>query len=81
MSSAAPPERSLANAAHLTRAALPLPDYAFPYIILVLSLVTLAVYMSASEVQVNTHTQALTAHLVYGKLDCRGPTLQQEVER
>uniref|UniRef100_A0A671M6A4 JNK1/MAPK8-associated membrane protein-like n=1 Tax=Sinocyclocheilus anshuiensis TaxID=1608454 RepID=A0A671M6A4_9TELE len=28
--------------------------YAFPYIILVLSLVTLAVYMSASEIQVNT---------------------------
>lgn len=27
-------------------------DYAFPYIILVLSLVTLAVYMSASEIQV-----------------------------
>lgn len=30
-----------------------LSDYAFPYIILVLSLVTLAVYMSASEIQVN----------------------------
>lgn len=30
-----------------------LPDYAFPYIILVLSLVTLAVYMSASEVEVS----------------------------
>lgn len=30
------------------------PDYAFPYIILVLSLVTLAVYMSASEIQVHT---------------------------
>lgn len=29
-------------------------DYAFPYIILVLSLVTLAVYMSASEIQVTT---------------------------
>lgn len=29
-------------------------DYAFPYIILVLSLVTLAVYMSASEIQVIT---------------------------
>lgn len=29
-----------------------LSDYAFPYIILVLSLVTLAVYMSASEIQV-----------------------------
>ena len=28
------------------------PDYAFPYIILVLSLVTLAVYMSASEIEV-----------------------------
>lgn len=27
-------------------------DYAFPYIILVLSLVTLAVYMSASEIEV-----------------------------
>ena len=27
------------------------PDYAFPYIILVLSLVTLAVYMSASEIE------------------------------
>lgn len=33
-----------------------LSDYAFPYIILVLSLVTLAVYMSASEIQVRTHT-------------------------
>lgn len=32
---------------------LMLSDYAFPYIILVLSLVTLAVYMSASEIQVN----------------------------
>lgn len=31
-------------------------DYAFPYIILVLSLVTLAVYMSASEIQVTTHS-------------------------
>lgn len=30
-------------------------DYAFPYIILVLSLVTLAVYMSASEVEVGEH--------------------------
>lgn len=30
-------------------------DYAFPYIILVLSLVTLAVYMSASEIQVRSH--------------------------
>uniref|UniRef100_A0A3P9P974 Jnk1/mapk8 associated membrane protein n=1 Tax=Poecilia reticulata TaxID=8081 RepID=A0A3P9P974_POERE len=29
--------------------------YAFPYIILVLSLVTLAVYMSASEIQVRSH--------------------------
>lgn len=29
-----------------------LSDYAFPYIILVMSLVTLAVYMSASEIQV-----------------------------
>lgn len=29
-----------------------LSDYAFPYIILVLSLVTLAVYMSASEIEV-----------------------------
>lgn len=39
-----------------------LSDYAFPYIILVLSLVTLAVYMSASEIQVATHT----AHWVLG---------------
>lgn len=31
-------------------------DYAFPYIILVLSLVTLAVYMSASEIQVIAHS-------------------------
>lgn len=36
-------------------------DYAFPYIILVLSLVTLAVYMSASEIQVT----ALTAPCVF----------------
>lgn len=36
-----------------------LSDYAFPYIILVLSLVTLAVYMSASEIQVKTHTHTL----------------------
>lgn len=38
-----------------------LSDYAFPYIILVLSLVTLAVYMSASEIQVKTHNAAPTA--------------------
>lgn len=38
-----------------------LSDYAFPYIILVLSLVTLAVYMSASEVQVKTHNASPTA--------------------
>lgn len=37
-----------------TDARLCLSDYAFPYIILVLSLVTLAVYMSASEIQVKT---------------------------
>ena len=36
-------------------------DYAFPYIILVLSLVTLAVYMSASEIQVRhrSHSQSI----------------------
>lgn len=38
-------------------------DYAFPYIILVLSLVTLAVYMSASEIQVITVT-AVWAFLI-----------------
>ncbi|XP_010785431.1 JNK1/MAPK8-associated membrane protein-like [Notothenia coriiceps] len=37
--------------------------YAFPYIILVLSLVTLAVYMSASEIQVTTLT-ALCGFLI-----------------
>lgn len=42
-------------------------DYAFPYIILVLSLVTLAVYMSASEIQVITHT-ALTAFVICSRL-------------
>lgn len=34
-------------------------DYAFPYIILVLSLVTLAVYMSASEIQVTKLTHCV----------------------
>lgn len=43
-------------------ARLCLSDYAFPYIILVLSLVTLAVYMSASEIQVNTHNASPTAY-------------------
>lgn len=38
-------------------------DYAFPYIILVLSLVTLAVYMSASEIQVKTHNALPTVEV------------------
>lgn len=33
-------------------------DYAFPYIILVLSLVTLAVYMSVSKIQVKRRPAA-----------------------
>lgn len=39
--------------------ALFVSDYAFPYIILVLSLITLAVYMSASEIQVNARLSML----------------------
>ncbi|XP_029317099.1 JNK1/MAPK8-associated membrane protein isoform X3 [Cottoperca gobio] len=38
--------------------------YAFPYIILVLSLVTLAVYMSASEIQ-SDHPNTITPHRQY----------------
>ena len=42
-------------------------DYAFPYIILVLSLVTLAVYMTASEIQVRRDFRAnfsISFHLI-----------------
>lgn len=54
MSPACRPPVHNVPAQDLTHAHLCLSDYAFPYIILVLSLVTLAVYMSASEIQVKT---------------------------
>lgn len=43
---------NLLNFQHMPMFLFVFPDYAFPYIILVLSLVTLAVYMSASEIEV-----------------------------
>lgn len=66
------------NVCKLTCAAvtpsLCISDYAFPYIILVLSLVTLAVYMSASEIQVTTHS-ALCVFVMCRMIKCMMPEI------